>query len=94
MKKDKRDLASHHQRDLQVTIQHVREIIEGYFDIHLSLSDRMYLRKYVLETLQARKFLSSEDRQCVDPLSEATGKYIMVRYGIYDVKELDSNSSF
>ncbi len=45
----------------------------------------MYLRRYVIETFEAHESLSFEDRQLVDPLSEATGKYIMIRYGINDV---------
>ncbi|HLC53607.1 MAG TPA: hypothetical protein VJK03_03610 [Candidatus Nanoarchaeia archaeon] len=63
-------------------------ILEEDFDIITSLSDKMFLLKYLYEFLEEHRKLPWVERQTIDPTIEAVGKYLMIHYDFRDFSKI------
>ena len=76
--------------NLAITVRETRKLIENTFDIHLSLSDRLQLRK---DAYEVYRHIYSGDESRVDAsgnvvLFETFTRYLEERFGKIEYKDL------
>lgn len=72
----------------QECIEEARSTLECFFDISLSLSDRMFLRRYVIEFIDESERNITEYRLLFNPIYEAVGKFLMIHYNFRDINKI------
>ncbi len=64
-----------HKRE---TVQEAKRTLEDQFGISVSLADRMFLRRYVIEVIDATEEMTKEQLvESPDPILEGVGKFLM-----------------
>jgi len=74
--------------NMKESIKEAQATLEYFFEVPLSLSDRMFLRKYVIESIDAFDEGNAETRMIVDPIYEAVGKFLMIHYDFRDIDKI------
>ncbi|MEK6934216.1 MAG: hypothetical protein AABW75_05065 [Nanoarchaeota archaeon] len=69
-------------------LEEARATLEYFFDISLSLSDRMFLKKYVTEFIDELDRSNFENRMSINPIYEAVGKFLMIHYNFRDINKI------
>ncbi len=69
-------------------IEEARETLEYFFDIPLFLSDRMFLKEYIIEFIDELDRSNFENRMQINPVYEAVGKFLMIHYNFRDISKI------
>ncbi len=74
-----------HKRE---AIKEARMMLELFFEIPPTMSDRMFLKKYVLEAIDQIPKKIEYIIDSNDPVFEGVGKFLMIHYNFRDVKKI------
>ncbi len=74
-----------HKRE---AIKEARMMLEFFFEIPVTMSDRMFLKKYVLEAIDQISINKSDILYSADPVFEGVGKFLMIHYNFRDLKKI------
>jgi len=81
---------NNHRRE---AVERAKATLEFFFDIHPTMSERMFLKRYVLEVIDDIELISTREQSrsdYPDPILAGVGKFLMIHYDFRDIHKISS----